>query len=255
MSVYEQNQILGQYLDLHFGEPDEVLPWPTGPRDALDYPVRCVRELLDPAAVTPTSRALDVGCAVGRSAFELRAFCSEVIAVDLSRRFIEAAQALQAYGRLDFYRVDEGRLTTPVRYCVPTELPRDGVQFEVGDACRLREDLGAFDVVLNANLIDRLPDPGLFLDRLPRLVKPGGQLLLSSPFTWLEEFTPPERWIGGYEQDGEPRTTWQALCEHLQSWFDLRAQFDLPFLIREHARKYQWSVARAGRWIRRPAGD
>ena len=33
--------------------------------------------------------------------------------------------------------------------------------------------------------------------RLPELVRTGGQLLLTTPFTWLEEFTPIEKWIGG----------------------------------------------------------
>ena len=115
----------------------------------------------------------------------------------------------------------------------------------------LRDDLGAFDAVLLANLIDRLRDPQRCLARLPSLVKPGGQLVIASPYTWLEEFTPRENWIGGAEREGRPVGTREALQSLLAPDFDLVAVKDLPFLIREHRRKFQWSVAEATIWRRR----
>ena len=62
--------------------------------------------------------------------------------------------------------------------------------FEQGDACSLRSDIGQFGCVLGANLLCRLPAPLDFLDRLPHLVVPGGIVVLTSPYTWLEEYTP-----------------------------------------------------------------
>ena len=53
----------------------------------------------------------------------------------------------------------------------------------------LRNDLGSFDLVHAANLLCRLTDPEKLLARLPQLVRSGGQLLLATPCTWLEEFT------------------------------------------------------------------
>jgi hypothetical protein len=73
-------------------------------------------------------------------------------------------------------------------------------------------------------------------------VNSGGQLVITSPYTWLEEFTPRANWLSP-ALDGL-RT---ALAPH----FDLVSTRDLPFLIREHARKFQWSVAQATTWIRR----
>ena len=66
----------------------------------------------------------------------------------------------------------------------------------MGDATDLPGDLGSFDVVLAANLICRLAEPALFLQRLPGLVNPGGQLLMTTPFTWLADFTLPSKWLG-----------------------------------------------------------
>ena len=58
-----------------------------------------------------------------------------------------------------------------------------------GDACNLPSDLGHFGCILAANLIDRLHTPSDFLDRLPGLVAPNGIVVLTSPYTWLEQFT------------------------------------------------------------------
>lgn len=61
--------------------------------------------------------------------------------------------------------------------------------FKQGDACNLPTDLGTFDCILAGNLICRLRDPFAFLHRLPGLVAPGGILVITSPYTWLEQFT------------------------------------------------------------------
>jgi hypothetical protein len=115
----------------------------------------------------------------------------------------------------------------------------------------LSSDLGAFDVVLMANLIDRLSEPRRCLVRLPELVRAGGQLIITSPYTWLEEFTPREHWLGGFERHGQRVTTLDGLQAALDGSFELVKTLDLPFLIREHARKFQWSVAQASCWVRR----
>ena len=116
--------------------------------------------------------------------------------------------------------------------------------FEVGDACNLREDMKPFDLLHAANLLCRLPDPMSLLTRLPDLVVPGGQLILTTPFTWLEEFTPREKWLNGEESGHD-------LIKVLNQSFDLELEKNLPFLIREHRRKFQYTVALGMRWRRR----
>ncbi len=251
MNPYETDKLVGEYLLFHYGTPQEVLPWESGPSSALDYPVRCVSECLDVASLPPQARALDVGCAVGRATFELARHCAEVIGIDYSRRFVEVAAALAGDGDFPYERTDEGALTTRLRARVPAEISRKRAQFEHGDAQDLRADLGSFDVVLAANLVDRLAEPARFLARCPGLVKSGGQLVLTSPYTWLEEFTPKNNWLGGFAAGDVRRDTLQGLTAALSDHFTLIRTKDLPFLIREHARKYQWSVAQASIWRRK----
>ena len=251
MNIYETDQLLAEYLLFHYGADHEILPWPFGPAAALHYPVRCVTECFDLKRLPPMARALDLGCAVGRSTFELARHCQEVIGIDYSQRFVTAANELCEKRQLPYLRRDEGDLSTPLVAHVPAGIDCRGVHFERGDALDLRADLGSFDAVLMANLIDRLQEPHRLFERLPSLVNGGGQLVIASPYTWLPEFTPKEKWLGGFERNGERRSTRQALQALLEPHFELLRSSDQPFLIREHARKFQWSVAETTTWLRR----
>lgn len=237
-NVYESRKLLAEYLLFHFGRPDQILTWPGGPREALDFPVRIVQRF----SGGRVDRALDLGCAVGRSAFELSRSSAEVVAIDYSHAFIRAAREMQATGRCQIERLEEGHQTTPLVMELPPEVRPDLIVFEEGDAMALREGLGSFDRVLAANLLCRLALPERLLDRLSSLVRPGGELILTTPSTWLEEFTPPEHWPGG--------TTLEWLQEKLSGAFDLVAESDEQFLIRESARKFQWTVALLTKWVR-----
>jgi putative 4-mercaptohistidine N1-methyltranferase len=245
-SFYETDEAVAQYLLFHYGAPGQICPLLPEARTACGFPVRCVEEPLRHLQLERNTRALDLGCAVGRSSFELARHFDEVTGIDFSARFIEAARAMQKRGAADIRAPREGPACDDFHLELPADLPRDGVIFEQGDACELRADLGVFDLVLMANLIDRLPDPARCLARLPGLVKPGGWVVLTSPYTWLEEYTPRARWL-----DGGGRGTLAALRERLAPDFSLHHTFDLPFVIRDHRRKYQWSVAEASIWQRR----
>jgi putative 4-mercaptohistidine N1-methyltranferase len=245
--VYETDLILSQYLLFHYGHPREQLPWPEGPVAALGFPQRCVREGISRETLPGTERALDIGCAVGRSSFELGRLFQEVMGIDYSQAFISAAQEIAERGALDFSFQETGLIRSRGTARRPAGVT-GSVSFEQGDAQDLRADLGNFDGVLAANLLCRLSRPADFLNRLPALVRPGGQLIITTPNTWLEEFTAREFWLGATPQTGEPL---EAIRAHLEPAFSLEVTWDMPLLIREHRRKYQWSVAQASRWIRK----
>lgn len=243
MNIYETPRLVAEYLLFHYGEDADILPWSFGPADALGFARRSVNELLDPASVPAEARALDLGCAVGRSAYELAAHAAKVTGIDFSQAFIECAESIRCGGEVSYQRLDEATLGTTLIARRPEGVDPTRISFEQGDAMLLRHDLGTFDIVHAANLLCRLTRPALLLERLPGLVQPGGQLLLTTPCTWLAEFTPPENWPPGSTRD------W--LREQLEPHFMLEFETDLPFLIREHARKFQWSVALGTRWRRR----
>lgn len=300
--MYEDPAVLAEYLLFHYGSGAEILPWDFGPKAALNFPVRTAAAA-DPflrrcaacegiAATPAPTRALDLGCAVGRSSFELARRFTAVLGLDFSRQFIAAATRLAAGEAIPYARKDEGDLTAPLLArpphgfpgaAAPPEPPPEesghtsgpgspspsapasprslarAPHFAVADACQLPDrisdhPLTNFDLVHAANLLCRLPDPAALLRRLPALVKPGGLLILATPATWLEEFTPKPDWLGGFHDPatGRPRRTLDGLRLSLDPHFQFLEVRDEPFLIREHARKFQWSVAQVTVWERGP---
>jgi hypothetical protein len=64
------------------------------------------------------------------------------------------------------------------------------------------------------------------------------------------DYTPLDEWIGGFMRDGQEHRTLQGLQAALKGDFEFTGTKELPFLIREHGRKFQWSVAQASMWRR-----
>jgi putative 4-mercaptohistidine N1-methyltranferase len=249
-NYYDSERGASEYLLFHYGAPALRLPPGWADAGALEFPARCVSQCLELSRLPAQARALDLGCAVGRSSFELARHCREVIGLDFSKQFIDLASRLRRRGSLRFKSVEEGELTRARRAVVPPEIDRRRVTFAVGDASRLRADLGEFDVVLMANLIDRLEAPLKCLERLPGLLRPGGQLIVASPYTWLASYTPRENWLGGWTRGGRPVKTFASLRRILSPHFKLARRLDLPFLLREHARKYQLGITETSTWVR-----
>lgn len=251
-NVYETERLIGEYLIFHYGKPDELLPYGFGPRDSLEFPTRCALECIKHTEDDVPSIALDIGCAVGRSTFELAKRFNQVVGIDFSHGFIDAANKLKTYGKLAYTVQTEGSLVSEHMAEVDPDIDRSHVSFYQGDACNLPSDLGQFGCVLAANLICRLPNPYQFLDRLPSLVAPGGILVITSPNSWLEEFTPKNLWLGGFKDaEGQNVTGFDTLKRCLGPNFELIEDKPMSFFIRETARKNQWTVAHATIWKRR----
>lgn len=239
-AFYETGPALAQYLLLHYGPPEWQLPG-SAPPGLADFPVRCVREGFRWGEIPPEPTALDLGCAVGRSCFEFSRRCRRVVGLDRSAAFIEAARLLQRTGTFSHPLPLEGDAAVELTFSVPEGVRPDRIEFRTGDALADPQP-EPFDLVLAANLLDRVPDPAALLRRLPSLVRPGGQLLLTSPFTWLCAYTPRECWlVPGSE----------AVATRLEPAFTLLRRWELPLILREHPRKFQWCLPEATLWRRK----
>jgi putative 4-mercaptohistidine N1-methyltranferase len=125
------------------------------------------------------------------------------------------------------------------------------VEFWQGDACNLKPNFTGYDLILAANLIDRLYSPSHFLNAIHERLNIGGILMITSPYTWLEEHTPREEWIGGFKRDGENVTTLDGLKELLGKHFELvKAPIKVPFVIRETQHKFQHTLSEVTFWER-----
>lgn len=244
-NTYEADEQISMYLEFHYG--DEYFGVP-------NYPKACVETLIEQIGIEHLERVLDIGCAVGRSSFELARITDHVDAVDFSTRFIRNAMSLREHGLLRYLITDEGELTS-LKVARLDELGIDDcagrVEFTQGDACNLKPIYCNYDLVFAGNLIDRLYEPARFLTDLHHRIKSGGFLVLTSPYTWLEEFTKKRHWLGGYKEHGENLLTLEGIRRLLQPQFESFGEpVDVPFVIRETARKHQHTVAQLSIWRR-----
>ena len=147
-------------------------------------------------------------------------------------------------GKFPFDLLEEGKKSRRSLVHAPAVSIRQRVCFMAGDALHLPKRLGAFDLLLAANLIDRLPHPKRFLSQvLPSLVNPGGMVLITSPYTWTTEYTPASRWLCSPSTD-----SFSALQKILRPSFRIIDRTNLPFLLRETRRKFQYTFADATIW-------
>ena len=276
-NVYETKKLLDQYLGLHFPFSgiqtsstsstglSPIIPHKNAPMHGLCFPQR-VADLIQSLNPTRTShRALDIGCAVGGSSFELAKSFGMVDAFDYSAQFIAAANQMKNHP-------DTVRFHVPIEADIHVEVAAaldDGVTSEVrskvnfftGDACMLEKyaldgtlSSEKYDGVLLSNLLCRLPDPLSCLNGLSLLVNDGGVVVMVTPFSWLEEFTPRSQWLGGYYDPvtKDPIYSKDKLRKLMEErGFEKIHEEQVPLIIREHQRKYQYIVSEATGWRKR----
>lgn len=262
--IYETEDSLHMYLGLHYPNSgkDKVQPilcHANAPNFALRFPQRVSQLLVSLQHPEKASRALDIGCAVGGSSFELAKTFESVDAFDFSSSFISAAKRMQAGGQVRFRIPIEADIFTEVQAThedgVTPEI-RSKVNFFTGDACKLAEmasqgTLGTYDGVVMANLLCRLPDPMACLNGLQSVVNDSGIVVMVTPFSWLSEFTPRSKWLGGYYDSvsKEPVHSKRILQDAMEAnGFVKIHEEEMPLLIREHQRKYQYIVSEATAW-------
>lgn len=242
-SHYETDKLMSEYAEFHYGDSYFGVE---------NFPQALAQLGVSAMGGNPKRRALDLGCASGRATFELARHFDFVTGLDYSARFIGQGVQLAQTGTLRYTLVDEGELVTyKSRSLMEIELAdvAHKVEFFQGDACNLKPQFTGYDLILAANLIDRLYDPAKFLRQIHERLNPGGILLIASPYTWLTEHTPREEWLGGFKKDGESYTTLDALRQILAPHFCLvGAPQEVPFVIRETRRKFQHSLSEVTLW-------
>jgi len=155
---------------------------------------------------------------------------------------------------IDYQIPTEGQLSTDCQTSLESLMSSDianRVIFQTGDACDLSSEMNNYDLVFAGNLIDRLYQPKLFLDSMTHRIRAGGWLVITSPYTWLDDYTPPNYWLGGYvDNAGTPVDTFTGLSKALHPHFKLGCRKDIPFVIRETGRKHQHTIAELTAWHR-----
>jgi len=261
-----------------------IIPHDNAPNHALQFPQRVANlltRLVDQHSSSSgderesSRNALDMGCAVGGSSFALAQNFDNVDAFDYSHSFIDAAKRIQKEGEEMKFRIPlEAELYEEVRIDKSDSLftssskntNNTNINFFQGDATqidRLVEENklrsnnnnknSCYDAILMSNLLCRLPNPTKCLRSLPHLLEDGGIVLLVTPYSWSEEYTRKEHWLGGYydpvvrSEKLWSRDKLERIMTH-DNGMQLIHTEEIPCLIREHQRKYQYIIGQATAW-------
>jgi len=245
-NIYETDELVSQYCDFQYGEEYFGVE---------NFAKACAQKAIEYTKDIKQSSALDLGCATGRASFELTKSFDKVTGIDFSARFIQVGVELQKNAKVAYTQKGEGDLKERFEVNLNDFDFKDDVnkvEFWQGDACNLKAHFKNYNLIMATNLIDRLYEPKLFLDKVHERINKDGYLILTSPYTWLEEYTKKEFWLGGYEdENGNTVSTLDGLKNVLEENFELIATEDLPFVIRETPRKYQHTISQLSVWKKR----
>lgn len=194
----------------HYGDqaPASVLD-----RIAHEHPpgsaARCLKsglQLIDGQLEPP---ALDIGCAAGRTTFELAATTDSLtLGIDLNFMMLRFAQSVLRNGRASFPLKKVGLVYERLDF--PVQLPgAKHVDFWACDALNLPFSKETFGFVSALNVFDIVHSPRDLLLSIRRTLRQHCHTVLATPYDWSSS-TPPDAWIGGrdplgaYEGAAEP---------------------------------------------------
>lgn len=180
---YEDKAIVANYLYLHYGDLLD-----SGGGHILFY-----EDLLD-----ESTTFLEIGCGPGRITVEMARKAQMAIGIDISFELLRPASRLTCGLPFRFQLPLEGKLTSSYEILPHLEWGKANITFLVADALYLPFPKGVFQTVASINLLDRVFDPLRALREMNRvMMAQDASLLVADPFSWLPEYTPPSKWLGG----------------------------------------------------------
>ena len=218
---------LSIYLDAHWG--DRAQPPPDGP--GAGFALGPLVDKIADRARHHVAAAVELGCSAGRILAELADGADRVVGVDLQFGVLRRARKLLAGERVAYNRRVAGR-----HYAIAELVGRraSNVSLVCGDALDPPLLPHAFDRVVALNVLDSVRRPRQLLAVASGLCKPGGELILASPYNWQSNVVDDGERIGGADPAG-------ALVELLTSGaigarYTIEDEAELPWTLRRDAR-------------------
>jgi len=188
---------------------------------------------------------IDIGCAVGRTSFELaEALDDIVLGIDLNFGMLKTAATILEKGFVSYPQRRGGIAFERRRF--PATFEKAGhVDFWVCDATALPFADQTFSAGVSLNVLDCVWSPYDYLKEISRILIPGGNALMSTPYDWTANATPIEAWLGGHSQRSEHKGSSPDILRSLLSGgghpnavedLELVSERNLPWTLRLHDR-------------------
>lgn len=234
VNEFETDKQICQQLDCYFG---------TSPLPYEDYGQQIVTHIkaLLTSHVTQTKRLLNLGCSVGRVAFELSDTFAHIDAVDFSARTIQHGVQLQTGGNVRYTKAIEGDICQYNEFKL-TDVVQNAngnhILFSQGDGCNLKEVFQDYEVIFVQHALEKSYDPAQLLQNVVSRLKPSGLLIILSDYHYQTEHTDKAKWLSGIKVNGENLFALEALTNRLSPQFELIQQDELYRVISDSARSF-----------------
>jgi SAM-dependent methyltransferase/uncharacterized protein YbaR (Trm112 family) len=223
---------LSIYLDAHW--VDRALPPPDGP--GAGFSMRAIVDKIAERAAHPVGLAVELGCSTGRIVAELAAGAGHVAGIDLSFGAVRRARRLLDGELVEYPRRVIGRRYTTARAAAGDRtVPAARRLVVCGDALDPPLVPGAFDRVVALNLLDSVGSPRQLLSVIDGLCRPGGEVIISSPYSWQSSVMADAERLGGLD----PAQDLAAIFREgvgLSARYRVEDEAELPWTLRRDAR-------------------
>lgn len=204
-----------------------------------DAPTGTIRNILADALTRlpylPNGIALDLGCAVGRTTFDIAAALGRPsIGIDLNWGLLALARQVRDHNIVDIPLRRSGHHYESHR--IAGDFPSaTNVDFWIADAISLPIADSSVAFVSAMNIVDCVPEPARLLREIHRVLAVGGRALIVTPLDWAPHATPPAQWVGGAD----------ALASLIEAeGLSISFRADAPWSLRLHDRALmQYSAA------------
>lgn len=209
-----RRQQISAYAWDHYGDCDPI-ETSASAEAAPGSIARTLREGLKTAQPLLPGPMIDLGCSVGRTSFELSEHRDElVLGVDLNFSMLQVASQVLRTGRVCYPRRRVGIVYDRREFPYRSSRPQN-IDFWACDLMALPLAQSSFSLAIALNVLDCVPAPAEFLHESCSLLKPGGKLLLTTPFDWSPSATSVEAWLGGHSQRGVENGMSEAFLRRL----------------------------------------
>jgi SAM-dependent methyltransferase/uncharacterized protein YbaR (Trm112 family) len=211
-------QYLSTYASDHYGDLDPDTADARGADGAAPGSVlRLMDKALSLAPKPMSAPIIDLGCSVGRTTFELaRKTDGLVLGVDVNFTMLRLAGRVMDRNEVHYPRRKVGMVYDMHRFPVRFD-GSSRVDFWAMDATSIPVGDSAFGSCASLNLIDCVPSPYEHLKSVARIVRPGGMVIMSTPYDWSAAATPPGNWLGGHSQRGDNKGSSEPVLRSLLS--------------------------------------
>lgn len=230
---------LSIYLDAHWGDRAE-------PSEGFGG-----QPLVDAIAARASERvelAVELGCSVGRITAELAAGADHVVGLDLQFGAVRRARRILDGERVAYGRRIAGRHYAPASITAgDRSVPPGRRTLVCGDALDPPLIPAMFGRVVALNLLDSVANPRRLLAVVDGLCARGGELILSSPYSWQSSVMHDAERFGG----GDPAAELVRILrtgDRLGARYEIEAEADVAWTLRRDARSavtYRTHLVRA----------